>query len=358
MIALLLSASDLKNLMVSCKAGHVAGAPVLYRSVEAWLDPIDFGRLQYEMENQPVSFLLTLVNSTLPHATLCLPSRFYAAHLVTFCYGSWSLACDYRAMPLLAEALRFTYRLQHLRLDISGESVPTLLDVFRRSSIIVTPSTLLPGSRPVDRHTLPCLRSVRTTRIAVADALMQHRVLHTVIVDMSIKWEVLAKFLRAAPPWDPTHLQRLSLYVDDHPPTDGMVEGMLNAFPRLEHLAIRVTAARTPRLLKDALRVLTELPVLGQSLRALSINHGSYFANYGVVLEDQRSIFAEGISMRPALREVVMGSSMWSRQTVFHAWSFSEFEDSFMGHWAWLEHRSEGQWAMSRDAVRAYHQFG
>ncbi|KAI1789224.1 hypothetical protein LXA43DRAFT_893230 [Ganoderma leucocontextum] len=341
MVASLLSPGDLRNLIVSCKACHLVGVPVLYRSVEAWLDPANFHNMPFRADNRPLDFLLTIINSTLPGPCLSLPSRCYAAHLVTFTYGSWSTPCDFRGLPLLAEALRFTDRLRHLRIDVPSATVPILVDLFRRSSIIITPSTMLPGSSAFDRRPLPLLQSIRTSRIAIADALMQYRAIQTVAVDLSIKWEVLAKFLRAEAPWDPTHLRQLSIHVAGHPTTHGLLEGMLTAFPRVQHLAIRVSPSRGQ--LFNALRVLTDLPDLGRSLRTLSINHASTYPNFKPVLKDFGSFFADGYSKRPALRQVVMGATMWMRATICNQWSFVEFERSYeLKGWAWLEHRNEG----------------
>lgn len=242
MVALLLSPEDLKTLVISCKSGHFAGAPLLYRSVEVWLDPLNFDELRYRTDNRPIRFLLTLVNSTLPRPASSLPSRNYAAHLVTLCYGSWSMPTDFNALPLLAEALRFTDRLCHLRLDVTSGSVPILLDIFRRASIIVTPSTMLSDSRQLDRLPLPSLESLRTSRIAIAEAFMQYRAIKTVAIDLSIKSRVLAQFLRTEAPWSPTHLKQLSFHAASNPVPAGLIESVLIAFPRLQHLAVRVTS--------------------------------------------------------------------------------------------------------------------
>ncbi|KAI1786566.1 hypothetical protein LXA43DRAFT_1064998 [Ganoderma leucocontextum] len=331
MIALLLAAGDLKNLVVSCKACHLAGAPVLYRSVEAWLDPVDYEHVHYRSDNRPIRFLLTLINSTLPDPALYLPSRSYATHLVTLCYGSWSMACDLRALPLLAEALRFTHRLRHLRLDVPSATVPVLIDIFRCSSIIITPSTMLSSFRPIDRRSLPCLQSIRTSRMAIADALMQYRAIQTVAVDLSIKGAVLAKFLRAEAPWTPTHLRQLSLHIAGHP-TDGLVEGMLNAFPRLQHVVIRVSPSRAPALAKNC------RPSVNPSALSASTTEAA--------ARTTPPFWTTCISTRAALREVVMGSSMWARKTKLDKWSLAEFKMPYPGdNWAWLQHWNEGEWA-------------
>ncbi len=245
MIASLLPVQDLKNLLVSCKAYHLVGAPVLYRSVEVWSAPRFFWSVDVPtIDNRPAQFFLALINSSIPGRSPSIPSRGYAAHLVTLCYGSWSMPGDFRALPLLAEALRFTHRLRHLRIDVGRDTVPMLLDIFRRASIIVTPSTTLVDSAPFDSYLLPCLQSIRSSRVAVADALMQHRTIKTVAIDLAIRVEVLAKFLRAEAPWNPNHLQQLSLNVSGYPSPQGVVGSILVAFPQLQHLSVRTTSAR------------------------------------------------------------------------------------------------------------------
>ncbi|KAI1782445.1 hypothetical protein LXA43DRAFT_905775 [Ganoderma leucocontextum] len=354
-IASLLPVHDLKNLITSCKACHSAGTPVLYRSVETWFVPLHFFDHVAAADNRPVEFLATLINSAAPSRSLSIPSRCYAAHVVTLCYGSWSMPCDFRALPLLAEALRFTHRLRHLRIDVGSATVPILLDILRRASIIITPSTILATSTRFDRYPLPCLQSIRCSRIAVADALMRYRPIKTVAVELSIKQEVLAQFLRADAPWNPRHLLQLSLNVGGYACSQGLLRSILIAFPQLQHLAVRTSSLRARDFMEDALGTLASGQEVGQSLHALIVNHASFYPNYGSVLQELESVFKGGFRDRPALREVVMGDSMWTREDEYTDWSFVEFPQSFLTHWPWLQYPSEGEWGTRGEAVNAFY---
>ncbi|PIL26210.1 hypothetical protein GSI_11965 [Ganoderma sinense ZZ0214-1] len=354
-IASFLPSGDLRNLTISSKALHSAGAPILYRSIEAWFVPTPFFANATCIDNRPAGVLETLINGTLPRTTRSIPSRCYAAHVVTLCYGSWSMPCDFRALPLLAEALRFTHKLRHLRIDVGNSTIPILLDIFRRASIIITPSSLLKTSGPFDRRPLPCLQSIRVCRIALADALMQHRRIETVAIELAVKEEVLAKFLRAEAPWNPRYLRQLSLNIMGCSAPPGLLESFLIAFPALQHLALRVASGRAPEFMQDSLATLQNLPELGGSLHTLSINHGNFYPNLAPSLEQLHTLFKDGLCTRSALKAVVLGGSMWTREDMYAAWSFVAFQNSYLTHWPWLLHSSEGEWGTLGDAVKAYY---
>ncbi|PIL33117.1 hypothetical protein GSI_04566 [Ganoderma sinense ZZ0214-1] len=340
-IASLLPVSDLIRLVRVSKALHAAGAPVLYRSVETCIDPGDWVR-DHVLNNRPIEVLLTIITSCFPHRFKSVPSRLYAAHIVTFSYVSWCLPMDFRAVPLLAEALRFTHKLRHLRVDVGVDALPLVLDVFSRSSIIITPSTTLAITSNADRFSLPCLQSIRSGRIAIVEALMSYRAIQTVAIDLCLEEDELAKFLYAGPVWKPAHLRQLSLSLACFSPSSVLLEGIVGAFPQLEHLALRVLSSCAIEYMEDALGMLSDLPACGRSLRTIGINHGGLFDKLVDGLRGLQTVIAEGCSHRPALREVVLGDCMWARENVFGEWSF--VTSIGVSRWPWLLCKNEGEW--------------
>ena len=109
------------------------------------------------------------------------------------------------------------------------------------------------------------------------------------------------------------------------------------------------------RVCQDSLETLINLPEVGQSFHTFSINHGSLYPISAPALEQQESIFKAGFPNRPTLKAVVMGMCMWMRKKIHTQWAFVEFQDSFLSHWPWLLHESEGEWGNFGRAIKAYY---
>ena len=190
-------------------------------------------------------YSMTLPSRSLPSYPLRL--RCNPRHLVTLQYSSDRRAADFRAFPLLGEVLRCTVRLRHIVLDIPIASIPVMLDIFRRYELIITPTRvrLEPTDPRSNRITLPCLDSIRSTRLAIVDALMRHRSVSTVVLDVPPNDIALAKFLRPRPDWNALSVRRLSMVYTGAYGFELLAEAILTSFPRLEHMAITVGSSNT-----------------------------------------------------------------------------------------------------------------
>ena len=162
--------------------------------------------------------------------------------LVTFAYCSDSFQVDLRALPLLGDILRATSRLRHFAIDIGIESVGLALDIFRRNGVIITPTAPeLEAAEPWPaRLILPRLESIRSTRLAVVEALMRYRSVNTIYLEISPNDVALAKFLRPITAWNPAHIRRLSLSYLGSYWYDTLIGTIFTTFPSLEHFAFRV----------------------------------------------------------------------------------------------------------------------
>lgn len=237
-IACLVDIPSRRALLLSCRECHYIVARVLYRSVQVVApapDPTD----GLYLDHTPFRLLSNIVESMLPKGSL-LP-RVNAQYMVTFTYATYGYRADLRAAPLLGEVLRAAVRLRHLRLDVANDAVDIVLDALRRSEVIVTPSATLitVPSRPHIRL-LPCLESIRSTRVAIIEALMRYRAVHTVVAELNLTEDTIAKFLRPIPAWNPVTLRRLAMTFHSHDIRQFVI-AVGAAFPCLEHLSLQVT---------------------------------------------------------------------------------------------------------------------
>ena len=100
---------------------------------------------------------------------------------------------------------------------------------------------------------------------------------------------------------------------------------------------------------QDFVAVLASTPAC-PSLRTLGINHGGASHFYASSLQALKVVISEECADRIALRQVVMGGSMWAREDEYSEWTFTLSVP--VDHWPWLLHRSEGEWGRQGYAVK------
>ena len=241
LITRLLCLRDKRALLLTCRTYSYVVSPVLYRSLSVFFPVPERDDPEY-MDPPSYRLLVCLVRS-MGCAARSIRPRCNPQLLVTFAYCSDSGQADLRALPLVGDVLRAAVRLRHLSIDVPAGSVPLLLDIFRRAGVVITPTVLgLEGAEPApDRAILPSLTSIRSTRLALIDAMMRYRAIDTVVLEVSPNDIALAKFLRPTPAWNPSHLRHLFLsYAGGHW-IDTLAGAIFASFPSLEHLALRVS---------------------------------------------------------------------------------------------------------------------
>lgn len=236
-IACLVDIPSRRALLLSCRECHYVVVRVLYRSIQVVAPAPDPTDGMY-LDHTPFRLLSNIVESMVRRGPL-LP-RINAQYLVTFTYATYGPRADFRAAPLLGEVLRAAVRLRHLRIDVANDAVDIVLDALRRAEVIVTPSatlTMLPSTPHI--RLLPCLESVRSTRIAIIDALMRFRAVHTVVAELNMTEQTVAKFLRPIPVWNPVTLRNLAMSFYSHDAKQFVI-AVGAAFPCLEHFSLHV----------------------------------------------------------------------------------------------------------------------
>ncbi|KAI0689529.1 hypothetical protein C8T65DRAFT_746138 [Cerioporus squamosus] len=272
-IACLLDSPSRRALLLSHSVCHFAVAPVMYRSIDVAIRTPDASRADY-MDPYPFSVLTGLVTSMRPRSGI--PPRCNPQHLVTFAYLSYGIKADLRAIPLVGAILRVAGRLRHLRIDVASEAVPMTLDVLRRTGVIITPiSALTHSSLDVDANPdiLPYLRSVRSSKLPIVEALMRYRHVNTVVVDGSPEETTLAKFLRTLPPWNPVDIRKFAITYCGYASFTDVVRGIFTAFPNIECFEFRLTGSVGLGFLLEAIDLLDHHPSLGSRLQVLAVNH-------------------------------------------------------------------------------------
>ncbi len=263
-IACLLDVPERRALLLSCSEYHYAVARVLYRSIYVHIEGPTRGS-KY-LNHYPFHILSSLVRSM--HPKTGLPPRINAQYMVTFAYLSYGPRADFRAAPLLGEVLRAAVRLRHLRLEVADSAVDIVLDALRRAQVIIVPSTTFTARSAaeyqIDRMILPCLESVRSTRLALVEALMRYRNINTVVLDTVPNDKTLGIFLRTLPPWNPATLRRLALSycsVEFKP----FLGAVFASFPGLEELSFRIPSRGFPALQFATVSLMHPDPIGNQS---------------------------------------------------------------------------------------------
>ena len=237
MVALYLDVRERRALLVCCRELHWVIAPLLYRSLEVSCLPPSWEE-EESSAHLPFLILTSLVQSMRPRGTLT--PRCNSQHLVAFSYCSHSLEADLRAAPLLGEILRAAFRVRHLRIDVGADGVPVILKIFRRVDLIISPTSTLTALGVCHRVTLPCLESVRSSHIAIVEALMRYRSVATAVVEMSPSEANLKTFFRADPPWNANSLRRLAVGYSGNVAPVQIYRAIYASFPNIEHLELRI----------------------------------------------------------------------------------------------------------------------
>ncbi|KAH9852947.1 hypothetical protein C2E23DRAFT_885298 [Lenzites betulinus] len=271
-----LSPCCLNSLLRTCKRFYGIVVPSLYRVVYLHVRPMG-----YEVDDDyPFAMrLMACLLSTLHHNTPDLHSpRFLPQFVRKISYKCDSLEANLRGLPMLAILLRSTPYVRDIQLDIDQASVPLGLDLLNRRGVIRSPPSTgiaifeMPSAVAL---TLPCLKSVRSTRPQILAALLQWRPVQTAALDWAASFEDLAVVFPFTLATTPNHLARLSLsFVAEEIHFDSILRAVAMTFPRLDHLAVRCATRAAPTLLATWIEYLALEPMSLVQLRALSINHG------------------------------------------------------------------------------------
>ncbi|OJT14312.1 hypothetical protein TRAPUB_9173 [Trametes pubescens] len=323
-IILHIPAVQLNGLLRTCKRYYGILAPHIYRSV--YIDIPPSGYPNSPGSDRPFQILNCLTLSSRHAAQTGDTSRFHLQFIRSISYISYDPQSDLRALPMLTTLLRMTVLVRHIHIDINQESVPLAIDMLRRRGLLRIPPTSMldvvkmPPESPV---LLPCLESVRSTKIEIVAALLEHYPLKTAAVDHAVSLQELAPLLPQANVLSRSHLTKLSVGVYAHESEiSSVIRAIAAAFPRLDHLAIRCPGKACSTYLEAILGALKSeeaVNALGD-LRAISINHSGRRNIYGkmlqAVLDDVRDVGTG----RPPLRQVVFGKAMVSRTDEKATW--------------------------------------
>ncbi|KAI0349460.1 hypothetical protein OH77DRAFT_1580423 [Trametes cingulata] len=337
-IALRLRTADQRALALSCWSLHDVTVPILYRSLEFCFhapsgdDEDDFPNLYR---------LLRTLTTTTAHAATRHASRCYIAHVITLSYSSYGLAVDRRALPMLASALRFAWKLCHLRIDIASASINTLVQVFQRRSLIRKPFASVIAmhdkQKPAEVLGLPALKSLRCSKIAIAQAMMQHRQINSVVVERLSGVEAIDSLLSGLQASVTSKTSRLSLNVRLLPEEfSPMIKAVLYSFPQLKDLALRCSlpASVTVKF------YLVKQPVSAVKLRFLGVNVGSESDVYDTALASAGPQLHAAARGHDELQLVVLGKTLWYRPSYGSAWGRQT--DVSLRRWTWLFDRNRG----------------
>lgn len=231
---------DVLSVARSCKLFHYTVIPILYRSVSVTFYPTGWRRHLLGDSRHALGTLACLTLSMRPCNKL-LSLRCNIQFIVTFSYSSHGSHDDFRALPLFGEVLRCAVRLRHLRIDVSPTNHLAIIDILRRSGIIITPTSTLLQSHSTsvsDARFLPQLQSVRASHLAIVEGLMRYRSLTHVGIDGGAETVGLTKFFRAPAPWSPSSLRYLYLAYEGRQDCEMLSMAIFASFPRLEHLMI------------------------------------------------------------------------------------------------------------------------
>ncbi|KAI0683363.1 hypothetical protein C8T65DRAFT_749572 [Cerioporus squamosus] len=248
--------------------------------------------------------------------------------------------------PLLGHILRAAVNLRHLRVDVDADAVPTVLDALVRVGVIITPTTTLTACRTTAHgEVLPRLRSVRSSRLPIIEALMRYRSIDTAIVDSTPQDATLAKFFRSTPPWDPCGLRRVGLNYCGYSDFDLVLRGLFTAFPCVEHCELRITGSVGLVLLKEAIQVLGNHPSIAPRLAILAVNHA---VSYGYTIT-KRLLGTLGAQVRDtcsgrvALRLLILCDKMYCRDSEDEVWVLKE--STAVEEWSWFHNKDQGDCA-------------
>ncbi|KAI0348887.1 hypothetical protein OH77DRAFT_491490 [Trametes cingulata] len=337
-IASRLRTADQRAVALSCWSLHNVTTPILYRSLELCFHAPSGDD---EQDSQNLYRLLRTLTTTTAYAATRHASRCYIGHVITLSYSSYGLAVDRRALPMLASALRFAWKLCHLRIDITSGSVNTLVQVFQRRCIICKPFASViamhDNKKPAEILGLPALKSLRCSRIAIAQAMMRHRQINSVVVERLSGVEAMDSLLGGLQAPFTSKTSRLSLNVRLLPEEfSPMIRATLYSFPQLKDLALRCSlpASVAVKLYFAILDVLAEQTGSAAKLRFLGVNVGSESDIYDTALASAGPQLHAAARGHDELQLVVLGKTLWYRPSYGSAWARQT--DVSLRRWTWL----------------------
>ena len=250
-IAILLQLRDKAAMACVSWKYHDAIVPVLYRRVSVYCPSFVISRSTNLYPSHHVLTCLVRSLSSATHATANCNPRF----IRSLSFGSSSLMVDYRAIPLLAEILRFATSLRSLRISVGEASIPIIIDTLRRHGVSDVPPpsimTLLKQDLTYIPRALPALENVCVSEPALALIFMRQHALKTLVIENPM----MIGDLRTLVPTDSsvrgTNLTRLclgSVGTFDTPERPFYALGIM--YPNLEHLAMRTIVAMAPGLIQ------------------------------------------------------------------------------------------------------------
>ncbi|KAI0352254.1 hypothetical protein OH77DRAFT_1438777 [Trametes cingulata] len=352
-IAHMLPCSDQRAMVETCWSLHDIVAPVLYRSMDA---VVLTGKAETERPAtvrartlRLISMLRTLATSTRhpdgPHGT-----RRYAQNVLTLAFISFDPVANLRAIPLLAEALRFTRRLTHLRVEMDVDSIPVFLDLCTRKGIIRSPEnsliTVAYDEGALTTAILPSLRSIRASKLSILEPLMRFRGIQAAVLDSAHEHTLLAPLLSVLCPARRSCLTHLCISLDgDYSAFDPTVIAMSVAFPRLQYFFVRVTqysamdlftSLISPQYFCDTLAL--DDHVFPQ-LREFGFNAGRVVPGcQDTLLGEEDAVVVAG-EVRAGLTTVAFGGALWHRENCYGSWRLlSQLPET---PWMWMRHRNQ-----------------
>ncbi|KAL1942464.1 hypothetical protein VTO73DRAFT_6066 [Trametes versicolor] len=306
-IASSLPRQDQYAILLTSWSLHDIVAPILYRSVEIWIQPVMMDAV-IERDPRPFNILSNLAHSA-RYANSPQPSRCYAAHILTLSYVGLDLSANFRALPLLAEVCRVAERLHHLRLDVDSNSISLFMDTFIRKQVVITLTN--PANRWRDREAsasiLPRLVSIRSSKPAIVESLMRFRNVEIAVVDSSGSTEVFSGFFVFPSALRCDQLTHFSYCIH---PDDCILHlhAVSKTFPQLHHLSLRCTPGLTEEVFGLALAILQAEPFKLPHLRSFCVNHGRISITYQDLLETSAAEVRIVGSDRSSLDTVIVGA--------------------------------------------------
>ncbi|KAI9058547.1 hypothetical protein FKP32DRAFT_1680923 [Trametes sanguinea] len=329
--------SDVCALLASCQHYHRALVPVLYRAINIDIPvsaypPVD--------ANYPIRILVSLLHSIRyrsSHPTKPANSWF----IQSLTYISYDAIVDLRTIPMLAAILCECSALRHLQFDVPHASVEFVVNHFRRCSLARTsPSTILRAYSPeaATRLSLPRLESVRSTKLDIVVALMQHRPVRTAVVDYGNTIGDLKPLLPHSMPMTQHSLTRLSLSIlGQSLRFRTIISAIAITFPYLQHLALRTPIRFSANLLKSLLTSLEDDTHLLLGVQVVSVNHAARREGHATTLEAFIPDIVRLGAARHDLVQIGYGRAMVSRDMRDEPWTF--ITDTAPERFPWLMRR-------------------
>ncbi|KAI0349310.1 hypothetical protein OH77DRAFT_1440499 [Trametes cingulata] len=224
-IASRLRMADQRALALSCWSLHNITTPILYRSLELCFHAPS-GDNEQDFPN--LYRLLHTLTRTTAYATTRHASRCYIGHVIKLRYSSYGLAVDRRALPMLASCGSLA------------------ICVFQRQCIIRKPFASVIAmhnhKKPARILGLPALKSLRCSRIVIAQAMMCYRQINSVVVERLSGVKAMDSLLGGLQAPFTSKTSHLSLNVHLLPEEFSlMIRATLYSFPQRKDQALSAT---------------------------------------------------------------------------------------------------------------------